>query len=64
MSIGDEIESVAIYPSIGVARVGNSPDEFFFGPEVPGAEPIDPERFRDRKGRIKRQAARFRALRA
>jgi L-Lysine epsilon oxidase N-terminal/L-lysine epsilon oxidase C-terminal domain len=60
MSIGDEIESVAIYPSIGVARVGNSPDEFFFGPEVPGAEPIDPDHFRDRKGRIKRQAARFR----
>ena len=55
-----KIESVAIYPSIGVARVGNSPDEFFFSPEVPGAEPIDADRFRDRKGRIKRQAARFR----
>jgi hypothetical protein len=60
MSANDKIESVAIYPSIGVARVGNSPDDFFFGPEVPGAEPIDPDRFRDRKGRIKRQAARFR----
>src|SRR5438552_3051208 len=60
MSAIDTIESVAIYPSIGVARVGNSPDDFFFGPEMPGAEPIDPDRFRDRKGRIKRQAARFR----
>ncbi|MCA1685440.1 MAG: LodA/GoxA family CTQ-dependent oxidase, partial [Planctomycetia bacterium] len=55
-----KIESVAIYPSIGVARVGNSPDQFFFGPEVPGSLPIDADRFRDRQGRIKRQAARFR----
>ncbi len=56
----DKIESVAIYPSIGVARVGNSPDEFFFGPEIPGALPSDADHFRDPKGRIKRQAARFR----
>ncbi len=55
-----KIVSVAIYPSIGVARVGNSPGEFFYSPEVPGAEPIDADRFRDGKGRIKRQAARFR----
>jgi hypothetical protein len=55
-----KIVSFAIYPSIGVARVGNSPGEFFYSPEVPGAEPIDADRFRDRKGRIKRQAARFR----
>src|SRR3954452_12294479 len=60
MSAGRKIVSVVIYPSIGVARVGNSPDEFFYSPEVPGAEPIDADRFRDRKGRIKRQAARFR----
>ena len=60
MTAGREIVSVAIYPSIGVARVGNSPGEFFYGPEVPGAEPIDADRFRDRQGRIKRQAARFR----
>jgi hypothetical protein len=60
MSAERKIVSVAIYPSIGVARVGNSPGEFFYSPEVPGAEPIDADRFRDNKGRIKRQAARFR----
>src|SRR5690349_10081694 len=49
-----------IYPGIGFARVGNSPDQFILGPEVPG-RPVDAEgRFKDRQGRIKRQAARFR----
>jgi L-Lysine epsilon oxidase N-terminal/L-lysine epsilon oxidase C-terminal domain/Iron-containing redox enzyme len=49
-----------IYPGIGFARVGNCPDQFFLGPEVPG-RPADAEgRFKDRQGRIKRQAARFR----
>jgi hypothetical protein len=53
-----------IHPSIGVARVGNSPDEFFIGPETPG-RPANWgngrfDSFRDAQGRIKRQAARFR----
>ena len=49
-----------IYPGIGFARVGNCPDQFVLGPEVPG-RPADAEgRFKDRQGRIKRQAARFR----
>jgi len=40
--------------------VGNSPDQFILGPEVPG-RPVDAGgRFKDRQGRIKRQAARFR----
>lgn len=60
MATTDEIVSVAIYPAIGVARVGNSPEEFFFGPEVPGPHPVDPDNFRDAQGRIKRQAQRFR----
>jgi L-Lysine epsilon oxidase N-terminal/L-lysine epsilon oxidase C-terminal domain len=55
-----EIASVAIHPAIGIARVGNSPDKFFYGPEVPGVKPVDSDQFRDSKGRIKRQAARFR----
>jgi hypothetical protein len=40
--------------------VGNSPHEYFYGPEVtePPAEP--PGFYRDAKGRLKRQAARFR----
>jgi hypothetical protein len=49
-----------IYPGVGIARLGNSPDEFFIGPETPGeaASPIGG--FKDKAGRIKRQAARFR----
>jgi hypothetical protein len=50
----------AIHPGIGIARVGNSPDGYFFGPEVPGVPP-NPERgFKDGAGRIKRQVAIFR----
>lgn len=55
----DEITRFAIYPSIGIARVGNSPDGFFFGPEVPGW-PRERIEYRDERGAIKRQAARFR----
>ncbi|MCA0352126.1 MAG: LodA/GoxA family CTQ-dependent oxidase [Chloroflexi bacterium] len=55
-----EIVSVAIYPPVGFARVGNSPNEFFYGPEVLGAPQVDPDLFRDPSGAIKRQAARFR----
>lgn len=56
----DCIVKAAIYPPIGVARMGDSPDEYFIGPEVP--EPIAQEKgyYRDTKGRLKRQAARFR----
>ena len=28
-----------IYPGIGIARVGNSADEFFLAPEIPGVGP-------------------------
>ena len=30
------IVRVAVHPSVGIARVGNSADSFFFGPELPG----------------------------
>ena len=60
MSLLNEIVAVAIYPAIGIARVGNSPTAYFFGPEVPGPHPADPDNFRDAEGRIKRQAQRFR----
>jgi len=59
----DPIVHCAIFPSIGVARVGNSPDEYFIGPEAPGMTPqvTDPEfRYKDRREALKRQAARFR----
>ena len=54
-----KVKKVAIYPAIGVARVGNSPQEFFIGPTAPGTHPDDPHDFRDSQGRIKRQGAKF-----
>lgn len=59
----DPVVRYAIYPSIGIARVGNSHDEFFIGPESPGLTPdmLDPAfQYKDKRGAIKRQAARFR----
>jgi hypothetical protein len=51
-----------IYPSIGVARVGDSADGYFIGPEAPGRAPSSPFRGEKDKG-IKPQAARFRIYR-
>lgn len=58
MTESHEITQFVIYPSIGVARVGNSPSGMFFGPEQPGEQRSGP--YRDDSGRINRQAARFR----
>jgi len=55
-----EIVGAAIHPAVGVARVGNSTESFFFGPEVPGALPRAPRGFKDANGFVARQAARFR----
>ena len=49
-----------IHPAIGIARVGNSPDEFFIGPERVGELPQPAGGFKDAQCRVKRQAARFR----
>ena len=49
-----------IHPAIGIARVGNSPDEFFVGPERVGEQPNPTDGFKDAQCRVKRQAARFR----
>jgi hypothetical protein len=49
-----------IHPAIGIARVGNSPDEFFIGPERRGEEPNPVGGFKDAQCRVTRQAARFR----
>lgn len=57
----DCIVKAAIYPPIGVMRVGNSEDEYFIGPLVD--EPEENEdiyAYRDKIGAIKRQAAQFR----
>lgn len=52
--------TVKIFPPIGIARVGNSPDQYFIGPETPRSRPIPPGGYKDPQGRVKRQAARFR----
>src|SRR5947207_521068 len=49
-----------VHPGIGIARVGDSPDGFFVGPEAPGLAPAPAGGFKDGNGRVKRQAARFR----
>jgi len=55
-----DIKQVFIHPAVGVARVGNSPNEYFLVPEQINEPITDPGNFRDSQGRIKRQAARFR----
>ena len=64
-----------IHPSVGVARLGNSPDSFYLQPDTIGGLPIECDengnpkmsnghpdhtrQFKDAKGRIRRQAAQF-----
>src|SRR5437867_5923285 len=54
------IETVKIHPAIGIARLGNSPTEFFVGPEKPGVHTPPRGGYKDAQRRVKRQAARFR----
>jgi hypothetical protein len=54
------IAAVKIYPAIGIARLGNSPTEFFVGPEHPGDRLAPTGGYKDAACRVKRQAARFR----
>jgi hypothetical protein len=58
-----------IHPAIGIARVGDSPDGFYLAPETAGQLPNELtsdgkeqpiKTFKDKKQRVKRQAARFR----
>jgi hypothetical protein len=59
-----------IHPAIGVARVGDSPDAFFVGPEAPGSVGVEigpggaetPITKHKAVGKIKRQGARFRVF--
>jgi hypothetical protein len=67
MAVTPEIVACKIHPAIGIARVGNSPDQFFVGPEMPGVCDVPAGGYKDAgdpgKGippRVKRQAARFR----
>lgn len=54
-----DITRIKIFPSIGIMRLGNSP-EYFVGPEIPGVRQPPPGGYKDAFCRIKRQAARFR----
>ena len=54
------IVRAAIYPGIGLARVGNSEADFFLAPEVPDPPRERPRFYRDATGALKRQAQRFR----
>ena len=58
--IDETIVSAAIYPAIGIARVGNSRDEYFIGPEVTAPMTYPAGFYKDATGAMKRQAARFR----
>jgi hypothetical protein len=57
-----DIVEVAVYPPLGIARVGNAPGEFDYvtAAEVIGGMPADASALRDAQGAIKRQAVRFR----
>lgn len=59
-----------IFPTIGIARVGDAPEKFYIGPESyrglpinPDGQPFTQKDFRDKEGRLCRQAARFRIYR-
>jgi L-Lysine epsilon oxidase N-terminal/L-lysine epsilon oxidase C-terminal domain/Iron-containing redox enzyme len=58
-----KVHTCRIHPGIGIARVGNSPDGYFIGPEAP-CDPRDVTPplggYKDAEGRVKRQGARFR----
>lgn len=60
MGFGKIVQCV-IHPGIGIARVGNSPNEYFIGPETPSMPPVTADGlFKDAQGRIRRQVAKFR----
>src|SRR5207244_10966366 len=57
-----DVAYAKIFPPIGIARVGDSEESFFYGPEFLPTVSEKPEdyHYRDAAGRLKRQAARFR----
>jgi hypothetical protein len=56
-----------IFPSIGIARLGNCPSslpaDYYYGPETPGSVVVPSNGYKDPQGRVRRQAARFRIYR-
>lgn len=53
------IARLAIYPAMGICRVGNSP-EWFLAPEVPGLAPLNDGKYKDDNHKVKKQVQRFR----
>jgi hypothetical protein len=53
------ITRLAIYPALGISRVGNS-QEWFLAPEVPGLPALPDGRYKDGEQRVKKQVQRFR----
>lgn len=53
------IASLAVYPPLGIGRVGNS-SEWFYAPEVPGLPALPNGDYKDGAQRIKKQVQRFR----
>lgn len=55
----DQIKRTAIYPAIGIARIGNSP-EYFLASDIPGKAPSPEGGFKDGNNLFKKQAPLFR----
>lgn len=53
------IVRLAIFPALGVSRVGNSP-KWFLAPEIPGMPALRDGSYKDGADRIKKQVQRFR----
>lgn len=64
MSQNQKITKYAIYPAIGIARIGNappnSPDDYYLAPEIPGQPAKVTGGYKDSQGRVKKQVACFR----
>lgn len=56
---GAKVARVAVYPALGISRVGGSPS-WFLAPEVPGLPPQPEGGFKDGDQLIKKQVQRFR----
>ena len=56
------IRNARIHPAIGIARIGNSSEEYFVGPEIPAVYDYPKGGFRDEQNCLKRQAVRYRVF--
>ena len=59
-TVDSTVVRASIHPAIGVARVGDSVDEYYVGPQVPDPTPLPAGSYKDEAGGMKREAALFR----